>query len=583
MRARARVAAAVVFGLLGALASASQQPSPSPSPAATPAPEPKPEEEGFPITNAAVKEACGFCHKPDDKGLMTRISFRRTTPEGWQQTIRRMVALNGAPLEAEKAREVLRYLANNLGLAPEEAKPGAFEVERRMIDYKYTDKETEQVCSKCHSMGRVLLERRTKEEWELLIAMHRGFYPLSDFQAFRRLEPRRTTPGADGRPPDNRHPMEKALAHLVPTFLLRTPEWSAWSANVRPPRLEGRWALSGYQPGKGPVYGEVRIAAKPGAPDEFTTETRYAPARGGAAVQRQGQAIVYTGFQWRGRSTASAVAGTPESLREVMSVERDWKQIAGRWFTGGYDETGLDVTLSRIGSDPVVLGVMPIALKTGVAAQSVKIHGANLPASLKPADVDFGKGVRVTRVVSAAGDVAAVEVDVDNDAATGPRDVFVAGASRSAAAVVYRTVDAIKITPQAGMARVGGVNFPKGFQQFEAVAVSNGPDGKPDTKDDLSLGVVDAQWGIEEWNATYADDDKDFVGKLDAATGLFTPAEEGPNPKRSGNRNNVGDVWVVATLAADSPLKPGKLLRARAHLVVTVPLYMRWETKGVGQ
>jgi quinohemoprotein amine dehydrogenase len=567
MKAWARVAAAVAFGLVAH----GQQPAPSPSPAA----EPKPEEVGIPVTSAAVKEGCGFCHKSDDKGRMTRISFRRTTPEGWQQTIRRMAALNGASLEPDKAREVLRWLADNLGLAPEEARPGSFEVERRMIDYKYADRDTEQVCSKCHSMGRVLLERRTKEEWELLIAMHRGFFPLSDFQAFRRLEPRRTAPGSDGRPPDNRHPMEKALAHLVPTFLLRTPEWAAWSANARPARLQGRWALSGHEPGKGPIFGEVEITAKPGATNEFTTETRYAPARGGALVQRRGQAIVYTGFQWRGRSTASA--GGPESLREVMLVERDRQRMAGRWFTGGYDETGLDVALTRIGGDPIVLGVSPTALKAGVAGQSLRLFGANLPASLSADAVDFGPGVRVSRVVAASSDGATLEVDVSKDAVVGTRDVFVAGATRAEAAVVYREVDALKVTPQAGLARIGGVSLPKGFQQFEAVAVSNGPDGKPGTKDDLNLGVVDARWSIEEWNATYADDDKDFVGRIDAGTGLFTPAEEGPNPKRSGSRNNVGDVWVVATIGEDSPLKPGKSLRGRAHLVVSVPLYMRWD------
>jgi quinohemoprotein amine dehydrogenase len=554
------------------LAAHAQQPSPSPSP--SPPAEPKPEEEGIPITSAAVKDACGACHASDDKGRMTRISYRRTTPEGWQQTVRRMAALNAAPVEPGKAREVVRFLADNLGLAPEEARPALFEVERRMIDYKYADKDTEGVCSKCHSMGRVLTERRTKDEWELLIAMHRGFYPLSDFQAFRRLEPRRTTPGADGRPPDNRHPMEKALAHLVPTFLLRTPEWAAWSANLRPARLEGRWALSGHEPGKGAIYGEVRIAAKPGAPNEFTTEVRYAPARGGSSVERRGQAVVYTGFQWRGRSTAS---GSPESLREVMFVERDWQKIAGRWFTGGYDELGLDVTLTRIGADAIVLGVAPAALKAGVSGQSLRLFGANLKSGLQPGDVDFGPGVRVTKVTAAGADGATLEVEVEKDAVVGTRDLFVAGATRAQAAAVYKEVDALKVTPQAGLARVGGVNFPKGFQQFEAVAISHGPDGKPGTKDDLSLGVVDAQWSIEEWNATYADDDKDFVGTLDAKTGLFTPAGEGPNPKRSGNRNNVGDVWVVATIGPDSPLQPGKTLRGRAQLVVSVPLYLRWE------
>ena len=58
-------------------------------------------------------------------------------------------------------------------------------------------------------------------------------------------------------------------------------------------------------------------------------------------------------------------------------------------------------------------------------------------------------------------------------------------------------------------------------------------------------------------------------------TGFFTPNLDGPNPQRKGNRNNIGDVWVVAT---HTPAAPGaRALKGRAHLVVTVPLYMRWE------
>ena len=68
--------------------------------------------------------------------------------------------------------------------------------------------------------------------------------------------------------------------------------------------------------------------------------------------------------------------------------------------------------------------------------------------------------------------------------------------------------------------------------------------------------------------------------KIDTATGLFTPALDGPNPKRSGNRNNVGDVWVVATRPG---IDGGAPLRGRAHLVVTVPLYMRWDFFTLGQ
>jgi len=130
------------------------------------------------------------------------------------------------------------------------------------------------------------------------------------------------------------------------------------------------------------------------------------------------------------------------------------------------------------------------------------------------------------------------------------------------------------------MARVGGAVFPKQLQQFEAVGVHNGPDGKLGTPDDFELGMVDVKWSVEEYTATFGDDDMQFVGAIDQK-GLFTPAVDGPNPKRSGNRNNIGDVWVVAELAptAGSP----KPLRARAHLLVTVPVYMAWFSPGGGQ
>ncbi len=78
--------------------------------------------EGIPIDNETVVAACAACHITDDPQILSRISFRRTTPEGWQQTIRRMVSLNDMLLDPDEAREVVRYLSNNLGLAPEEAR-----------------------------------------------------------------------------------------------------------------------------------------------------------------------------------------------------------------------------------------------------------------------------------------------------------------------------------------------------------------------------------------------------------------------------------------------------------------------------
>ena len=45
-----------------------------------------------------------------------------------------------------------------------------------------------------------------------------------------------------------------------------------------------------------------------------------------------------------------------------------------------------------------------------------------------------------------------------------------------------------------------------------------------------------------------------------------------------GDRNNVGDVWIVATYAgADAAPGSSRSLRARAHLIVTVPLYLKFD------
>ena len=569
MRKRALAITTILFATVLVVALRAQAPQPTAAPTAKP-------EEGIPVTDATVQKACGSCHRSDDKGQMSRISFVRMTPEGWQTIIQRMAALNGLNIEPATARQVVKYLSTNHGLAPEEAKPAAWEAERRLIDFKYTaNSDAESTCNKCHSLGRVISQRRTRTEWDLLIATHRGLYPLVDNQAFRRGgPPPRDAAPSDGRPPDNRHPFQKALEHLSRTFPLTTPEWTAWSANMRPARLDGTWALSGWEVGKGAIYGRVTITASPSSPEEFTTAATYRVARTGETITRTGRSIVYTGFQWRGSSSTPAA---DSSMREVMTVDRNWRAMEGRWFGGGYDELGIDVKLERVGNDPRVLGTDRTALRKGAAAQELKIYGTNL-AVARPADVDLGPGITVTRLINSTSDVATVTVDVAANATAGARDLFVMGASRPKALAVYDKIDTIKVKPDWAMARVGGNTFPKMLAQFEAWGYSNGADGKPDSPDDIELGIVDAAWSMEEYAATYNDDDIKFVGTLNEATGRFTPNIDGPNPARSGSRNNVGDVWVVAKVLGDAAAgKPAPTLRARAHLLVTVPLYMRFD------
>jgi quinohemoprotein amine dehydrogenase len=306
-------------------------------------------------------------------------------------------------------------------------------------------------------------------------------------------------------------------------------------------------------------------------PDQFVTRARLRYIASGRAMTRSGGAVVYTGYAWRGTSTSQEEV---KSLREVMMVSRDQSQIEGRWFWGGYDEFGIDVTLRRATSEPVLLALDRTALRAGATGERVEIFGDNLPANLTPADLDLGAGVSVRRIVSQGPASVVAQVDVAKDALPGRRDAAVRRAVAVGALAVYDTIDYIKVMPEAALARLGGTTHPKGFQQFEAIGYHRGADNKPHTPDDISLGALEVVWSVEEFFSTYGDDDKEFVGTI-TPSGLFLPGLEGPNPQRQFSRNNYGDVWVVATSKEKD--KNGRPISGRAHLVVTIPLYVRWD------
>lgn len=535
-------------------------------------------EEGIAVSDQLVIDRCSACHKKDEKNRLTRISFQRTTPEGWQQVIKRMVRLSGVALTPDEARRIVKYLSNNHGLAPEEARPAFYEAERRVVEEKIPDESLRSTCVICHSLGRVLSQRRTREEWELLANMHIGYFPVVSFQGFHRLPP---PPGAQTPPDaDQRHPVDKSIDYLAKTFPLTTPEWGAWRATMRPPKLQGRWLITAYQTGRGRIVGEMTIEAS-ALDDEFSTRIALKYLIDGSVVTRTGRGIVYTGYSWRGRSTATD-GKDPAEAREAMLVSRDWATMEGRWFWGSYDEFGIDVKLRRVGSEPIIAGLDRVALKSPSTSEQVKILGANLPADIKAEDIDLGPGISVKRIISTRSDEVTVEVDVAEGAANGLRDIALRNHFAAGALAVYDKVDYIKVNPDAGMARVGGIKFPKQYQQFEAIAFNGGPDGKPQTADDVSLGMVDVEWSIDEFPATFEDDDKDFVGGIDRA-GLFTPNLDGPNPKRRKGVNNYGDVWVVAAYKPKEAAKDAQPLKAKSHLVVTVPLYIRWDQPEVAK
>jgi quinohemoprotein amine dehydrogenase len=565
---------------------------------------------GIPIDDQLTIRKCGGCHQRDSKGMMKRISYMRTSPEIWEQAVKRMIRLNGLSITPAEVRDVLRYLSANNGLAPEEMKPGFWEVEHRTNGYQddYTPSPAlQKTCNSCHNIGRVLAQRRTRDDYEKLVSMHVGLFPgsantfrppkpkaVSDVNAPARPNANATAgivmeyPRASAPPAGTKYPVDIALDYLAKEQPLITPEWTAWRAAMRPAKLAGTWLVNGYQPGLGKIYGKVVIAPGTGQ-DQFTTNVQFTYVNTGATVKTTGKGIVYTGYSWRGRtgtppaSPAITSTAVPSEWREALMLTRDGNKMNGRWFWSGFGELGIDVHLTREGTEPLVIGTDLSALSVASTGKTVKIIGANFPATILPADIDFGRGVTVTKVASSTPSLLTVEVSVAANAPVGLRDVVIGRSSATEAISIYDKIAYIEVSPEASVSRLGGVKYPKEYAQFEAIAWAVGPDGKPQTEDDVYVGAVPARWALEEFTATPTDDDTKFVGTLNDS-GFFSPNVEGMNPQRKPQANNhpsnnFGDVWVVASYKVPD----GRELKSKAYLVVTVPNYTLYDQPEVVQ
>jgi uncharacterized protein len=494
-------------------------------------------EEGIPVTNQLVIDKCSGCHTKDAKGNLLRISWERSTPEGWEEAIKRMIRLRGVSLTPEEARTIVKYLSTNHGLAPEEAGPVLYYAEKRMTDETNIPNDNVRgACASCHPFARPLSWRRSASDWKLLANLHVALYPQAD-EAFR-FGLHAGEEGGEGTVPDKTVPVDAALNFLSKSAPLQTPEWAAWRARMRAPKLAGRWLVSADVPGKGKYFGEMVVEPSGTTDDEFTTRVTLKSVKDGSVITRSGHSLVYTGYAWRGHSkgtepTSDAPDDLGRDMREVMSVSPDQLAAQGRWFWGQYQEFGIDVKLQRASSDPTLVGVDRLSLKTGSKDNRVRIIGDNLPEQVSAADLDFGSGVTVNRVVSHTSGDMVVEVSVAADALSGKRDVAFRRAVLPKAIAVYDRVDYIRVLPESAMARLGSDHHPRGFQQFEAVGYQRGEDGKLHTADDVELGPVDVTWSVEEFIAAYGDDDKNFVGTL-SPTGFFVPNSDGPNPRRLG-------------------------------------------------
>src|SRR5580704_1824703 len=185
-------------------------------------------EEGIPVTDPLVIAKCGTCHTKDDKGNLSRISWERTTPEGWEEAIKRMVRLNGLTISPVEARSVVKYLATYHGLAPEEAKAVMYMPEHRIQDEPVPTPAVQTTCMGCHPLGRGLSWRRSKEDWKLLTNMHVFLYAQAEVAFRRGFFGGGGNPAVASLPEDAPPLVEQSIDYLAKTAPLHKPEWSSW-------------------------------------------------------------------------------------------------------------------------------------------------------------------------------------------------------------------------------------------------------------------------------------------------------------------------------------------------------------------
>ena len=479
-----------------------------------------------------VRNNCSGCHR-EHAGQFERITSIRKTPEGWLMTIFRMRQVHGLVLEAGVRDALVRYLADTQGLAPSEAAAGRFALERRPNSQDLdAGADIGGMCSRCHSLARVALQRR--EEWRKLAKTHVGQWPSAEYSASGRDRPW----------------FQIATTTLPPKLAERYPysstAWTEWQRH-KPADLRGEWVVVGHVPGGKDFYGTAKIEHS-GADYAATYELVSVD---GVPITGDSKAIVYTGYEWRG---SAALAG--RSRREVFAVSEDGNRISGRWFDSDHPEDGGDWVAARADGPAQVLAVLPQAVRVGTTA-AVTVVGTGLA---KTGPVSFGDGVVATAVVRGATSIRA-QVHVAADAAPGLRSVATGGADGKLA--VYRQIDQLDVAPAYGIARVGGGQVAPVTAQFEALASTRLPGGAL-----LALGPVQASWRTAPFDdeAKRTEDEK-FAGHFDQR-GCFVPAGAGPNPAREYSGDNVGNLKVIA-VADDG----GHPVEGHSHLIVTV---QRW-------
>lgn len=484
-----------------------------------------------------VATVCGACHLKDDQGRMSRIDTSRRTPEGWEMNTVRMMRNYGVQLSDEDFLAVVRHLSDTRGLTVAETEGFRYILEREPLSVDAgPDDLMSQTCGRCHSYARVALQRRTPEDWKKLLHFHLGQFPSLEYQALARDRDWWGIAQGD------------VLKSLTERYVMGDMPAKADAD------LSGEWRVAGRQPGRGAYDGTLTIE-RDGEGYRVTEVLAFAD---GQSETRSGSAYLYGAGEWR----ATMTAGETE-LHEVMALREDGS-LEGRWFHSDQTALGGRIHAVRTDAAPQILAVAPDHIRAGETVE-VRVSGVGLSG-----DVTLPAGLTAETVSSDAGAVV-LKVTAAADAAAGRGAVGVGAASLDAALGVYATLDRVSVEPAVTYSRIGDNGGPIASQPavFDAIGWLNGPDGQPETADDIRIGALAAEWTVDNFDAAAAAaEDAKFAGQI-GPSGIFEPAGAGPNPERVMSTNNAGNLSVIATV------KDGdRTLEGRGHLYATVQRFV---------
>ncbi len=484
--------------------------------------------------DSLIWKKCTPCHAASADGRIARVEDMRTTPEEWTAILDRMRRLHGMEIKQGEMDRMLKELGATQILTPQEQAQVAYLSlwhNSQQVEAP-ADKDEEKLfttCVRCHTAGKFFSYRMTPGAWANLRDFHLYIVPTVVFQ----MREMRWVTEADA---------------VLSTLAKKLPYDKAWSAPTT--RIEGSWAMFGYEPGRGWYRGEARVTDSGNAEYRLNGSLAY---RDGTSEAFAGEATLYGGYALRTRTKNNGFASNGAFIVSGDTLRGEWHLPAPNFRTSS-------ATWLRDDGTAKIARIVPAFLLKGEKT-ALTIEGLNLPDA-RPADVSFaGAAVKVLSVKRVAAGALQLEVISSADKLATAKLALKGIAAGSI--TLAPQIDYIAITPELGRARLSsGQHYPAEGVQFEAIAYAKGT-GKTGG---VALGPVPATFRLAEEKTRPDDDDLRWLGAIQPNGNYVPLGDYGPNPARNYSGENSGLVKVIAHYK-----RGAQTYRAEAKLAVTMP------------